>query len=134
MPLFNLMPSVFVAERTGTQAATDISTLNGTAPSWHPADWPPGAGKATRPPTNGLSQRLHSQEIRYTVAVDSKAWRKVHPPHLAAAVASGQAAIGAHLEAVSPYPYSVAEVETHAAYSNVMWSTDTDDGDPEDGA
>jgi len=24
-----------------TQAATAISTLKGTVPTWHPADWPP---------------------------------------------------------------------------------------------
>jgi hypothetical protein len=72
-------------------------------------------------------------EIRYTVAFDSNGWRKVHPPHLAAAVAAGEAAIRAHLEAVSPYPYSVAEVETRASYANVMWSTDVYDDEDEEG-
>lgn len=67
-------------------------------------------------------------EIRYTVAFDGKAWRKVHPPHLAAAVAAGEAAIKSYLESVTPYPYKVADVSTEASYASVMWDSRWDDG------
>ncbi|TCO41056.1 hypothetical protein EV646_116148 [Kribbella antiqua] len=63
-------------------------------------------------------------EIRYSIAFNDKAWRKVHPPHLAAAVAAGEAAIRAHLQSVTPVPYSVAEVEAQASYSRRLWDSE----------
>jgi hypothetical protein len=68
-------------------------------------------------------------EFRYTVAFNKKAWRKVHPPHLAAALAAGEAAIRAHLNNVSPYPYSVAEVDSSGWYGSLMWDSSWEDDD-----
>lgn len=68
-------------------------------------------------------------EFRYTVALDKNAWRKVHPPHLATAMAAGEAAIRAHLENVSPYPYTVAEVDSSGWYGNLLWDSSWDDAD-----
>lgn len=74
-------------------------------------------------------------EFRYTLALNDAAWRKVHPPHLEAALAAGEAAIRATLETVTPHPYSVAEVESHGTYADVTWDSDwyvDDDEDDED--
>jgi hypothetical protein len=71
-------------------------------------------------------------EIEYRVAFDKKAWRKVHPPHLAAAVAAGEAAIRAHLAGVSPYPYNVAEIQKEAFYTNIKWASSWEDDEAED--
>lgn len=75
-------------------------------------------------------------EFRYTVAFNDAEWRKVHPPHLDAALAAGEAAIRATLERVSPQPYSVAEVESRGTYSDLRWDSDwyieEDDGEDAD--
>jgi len=70
---------------------------------------------------------LKPVELKYDIALNAKAWRKVHPPHLAAALAAGEAAIRATLEGVSPHAYSVAEILSSARYSTLMWESGWDD-------
>lgn len=66
-------------------------------------------------------------EIEYSITFDMKNWRKVHPPHLAAAMEAGAAAIQASLERVSPTPYHVAGIDAQARYSTVHWYSEDDD-------
>lgn len=83
-----------------------------------------GRRSPARPRIELVPNWVKPAEFRYTIAFNDAAWRKVHLPHLEAALAAGEAAIRATLESVTPQPYSVAEVESRGTYADVLWDSD----------